>query len=140
MKIRSSFVSNSSSSSFTCEVCNKEDIGWDWDCLSAGMIQTYDGKENGVNICCKEHYNKFLKENNLEKEFEDYIKEVETFSGFLEECRCCVCKDIEYIYDYCDSAHHSVGAETNLELRKKLNEKVKKLIPPKEFYRKLNEI
>lgn len=31
MKIRSGFVSNSSSCSFTCPVCNNRWEGWDWD-------------------------------------------------------------------------------------------------------------
>ncbi len=31
MKIRQGFVSNSSSTSFTCLLCNKEYSGWDWE-------------------------------------------------------------------------------------------------------------
>ena len=34
MKIRTGFVSNSSSSSFICEICNRTEIGWDGNSLS----------------------------------------------------------------------------------------------------------
>lgn len=47
MKIRTGFVSNSSSSSFTCSVCGETQSGWDL-CLSdAGMFCC----ENGHYIC-----------------------------------------------------------------------------------------
>lgn len=47
MKIRSGFVSNSSSSSFTCSCCGETQSGWDL-CLSdAGMTQC----ENGHYFC-----------------------------------------------------------------------------------------
>ena len=56
MKIRNGFVSNSSSSSFTCEVCGEMASGMDishgadiWDCTS-GMFQC----ENDHTVC-KEH-------------------------------------------------------------------------------------
>jgi hypothetical protein len=50
MKIRNGFVSNSSSSSFTCEVCGYTDGGFDV-CLSDfEMVEC----ENG-HIFCKEH-------------------------------------------------------------------------------------
>ena len=31
MKVRSGFVSNSSSTSFYCQLCRKSFFGWDWD-------------------------------------------------------------------------------------------------------------
>ena len=37
MKIRQGFVSNSSSSSYTCDVCNRTESGWDMGVNEAGM-------------------------------------------------------------------------------------------------------
>ena len=45
MKIRLSFVSNSSSSSFTCSVCEKQFTGWD----------CYPGSDNGHSECVNGH-------------------------------------------------------------------------------------
>lgn len=56
-KIRLGFVSNSSSSSFVCDVCGYETSGYDM-CLSeAGMVQCENGHE-----LCEEHLLKPLKE------------------------------------------------------------------------------
>lgn len=37
MKIRNGFVSNSSSTSFICEICNRTEVGWD-----SGSVTDYD--------------------------------------------------------------------------------------------------
>ncbi len=50
MKVRNGFVSNSSSSSFTCDVCGVTESGWDFDLYEAGFIEC----END-HIFCKEH-------------------------------------------------------------------------------------
>ncbi len=47
MKIRTSFVSNSSSSSFVCEICGTTEGGWDLSYSEAGFV--YCG--NGHEIC-----------------------------------------------------------------------------------------
>jgi len=50
MKIRTGFVSNSSSSSFTCGVCGNTQSGWDL-CLSeAGMVECVNG-----HTLCEDH-------------------------------------------------------------------------------------
>lgn len=51
MKKRNGFVSNSSSSSFTCEVCGETQSGWDMSLSEAEMTEC----EHGHTIC-NEHY------------------------------------------------------------------------------------
>ena len=43
MKVRRGFVSNSSSSSYTCEVCNETHSGWDLCIDDAGMFECENG-------------------------------------------------------------------------------------------------
>jgi len=50
MKIRTGFVSNSSSSSFTCEFCGRADSGWDMTASEADMCEC----ENG-HLLCQSH-------------------------------------------------------------------------------------
>lgn len=50
MKKRIGFVSNSSSSSFVCDVCGREESGWDMDLSEAEMFEC----ENG-HIFCESH-------------------------------------------------------------------------------------
>jgi hypothetical protein len=47
MKYRSSFVTNSSSSSFVCDVCGATESGWDMGLSDAGMYEC----ENGHTFC-----------------------------------------------------------------------------------------
>lgn len=50
MKIRVGFVSNSSSSSYICDVCNEEVSGWDMGLSEAEMYQCVGG-----HTFCQEH-------------------------------------------------------------------------------------
>jgi len=50
MKTRSGFVSNSSSSSFVCNVCGEESSGWDLSLSESGMSQCRNG-----HIFCDDH-------------------------------------------------------------------------------------
>ena len=50
MKLRNGFVSNSSSSSFTCDVCNGTESGWDLCMSEAEMSECKNG-----HIFCNDH-------------------------------------------------------------------------------------
>lgn len=50
MKIRNGFVSNSSSSSFICDVCGAEASGWDMSMDEAGTVQCVNG-----HMFCEDH-------------------------------------------------------------------------------------
>lgn len=51
MKIRLGFVSNSSSSSYVCDVCSREASGWDLGLSEADMRQCVNG-----HVFCESHY------------------------------------------------------------------------------------
>ena len=50
MKIRMGFVSNSSSSSFICEICGRDESGWDMGHEDADMVTCVNG-----HLICKSH-------------------------------------------------------------------------------------
>jgi DNA-directed RNA polymerase subunit RPC12/RpoP len=69
MKTRLGFVSNSSSTSFYCPICNREFSGWDWDedpvCPNCGIHIRKITQSLNEYIC--EKYNL-----NLEEEINNY--------------------------------------------------------------------
>lgn len=70
MKIRKSFVSNSSSSSFTCDVCGANESGMDL-CLSdINMSECVNG-----HTFCNNHINKDIKDLSVEQKREILIKQ-----------------------------------------------------------------
>ena len=70
MKIRKCFVSNSSSSSFTCDYCNHTESGWDL-CLSeAEMVECTRG-----HTFCEEHLPKEIIEVLNDEEQEDWYED-----------------------------------------------------------------
>jgi len=67
MKIRKGFVSNSSSSSFVCDVTGGIECGWDMSAEEAGMYECENGhtfyEDYLVN---KEEYDKFCENDNID--------------------------------------------------------------------------
>jgi len=83
MKIRKGFVSNSSSTSFTCDVCGETVSGWDM-CLSdSGMVECQYG-----HTICEEH---ILDKNDLLDSDETKYIEDQYGDRFLKNEYCPIC-------------------------------------------------
>lgn len=88
MKIRRGFVSNSSSSSFTCEICGSEEGGYDMCMSDAGMCRCDHG-----HLMCESHRDEHMRE--LAKEgleairaklaIDDMNEDVKQFNEIVEE-------------------------------------------------------
>ena len=63
MKIRMGFVSNSSSSSYTCDLCGVTASGWDIDLAECGLVQC----ENG-HTYCRDHAENWNKQSDISRE------------------------------------------------------------------------
>ena len=124
MKIRKDFVTNSSSSSFVCEICGRAESGWDMGLSEAEMMECV----NGHTFCCdealekpsKKELIKMILENEWNKGVWDYkVKDSRDYTekelsdmeedwlwdnlcseddGHYEvpECVCPICQFIEY--------------------------------------------
>lgn len=112
MKIRSDFVTNSSSSSFVCEICGRAESGWDY---SPGDVEMYVC-ENGHTFCFDEALEKPTRSdmikmilenkwnhkteeelsNNSEDELFDYLVYHCSDDCCVPECMCPICQFIEY--------------------------------------------
>ena len=109
MKIRTGFVSNSSSSSFVCDVSGVEESGWDM-CLSdlgwyeceGGHVFDSEYLDTDLDTLSKEEVLKYLKEQvNLGSTWrKDTIRQIEELSEekFEEEKESIICNDLEWRY------------------------------------------
>jgi len=147
MKFRKDFVTNSSSSSYVCEICGASESGWDLSLREAGMVEC----ENG-HVICQDEMLEVSREQlleYLEKEFDcdvfeeykdssddiliDMLLHEDTYSDFIynvPECFCPICQFIEYSQN--DLARYlakkyKVSRDEVFEKVKQLNKRRKKL-------------
>jgi len=104
MKIRNGFVSNSSSSSFICDVCGHDESGYDMTINEAGMVECEHG-----HIFCECHliggeksYEKireeFFKRDDINEVISDFVDSEEEVEDFINELK----EDIDNFTEFYD--------------------------------------
>lgn len=155
MKFRKSFVTNSSSSSYVCEICGRTESGWDLGLCDCEMMECVNGhvfcNDEALELPSKEEMIKMILENEW-RGWDDKIKNYRYFSedeliimdedelweGFcsesgyydVPECVCPICQFIEYS-EYDLSAYllkeYGVPRDEAFAEVKKFNKRRKKL-------------
>ena len=140
MKIRKGFVSNSSSSSFICDVCNNIESGYDMGLEEAGMCECENGhilcEDHKIDLTLDEKRNIVLNDDaidNEEKErikklndskFEEYYVEYEADRDNIPTAFCPICqfksitdRDLEaYLLKKAGSKKEEIVAEIKSKL------------------------
>ena len=123
MKFRKDFVTNSSSSSYVCEICGRTESGWDIDLSECDMMKCVNGHvfccDEALEMPSKKEMITMILENEWNKdvwtsrsdEYQDYtedelveMNEGDLFNDFcseggyynVPECMCPICQFIEY--------------------------------------------
>ena len=122
MKFRKDFVTNSSSSSYVCEICGRTESGWDLGLSECEMMECVNGHifccDEALEMSTKEEMIKMILENGWNnrwdsgiQDYRDYTEEEIsamdediifdewiTDGGYYEvpECLCPICQFIEY--------------------------------------------
>ena len=104
MKYRSDFVTNSSSSSYICEICKREDSGYNLGLSDLGFVECVNG-----HIFCEEHL--INKETNEDEDFDSW--------SIPSEC-CPICQFKEISNDDLDIYKNVLLKKTNDELKEQI--------------------
>ena len=156
MKFRKDFVTNSSSSSYVCEICGRTESGWDMGLSECEMMECVNGHvfccDEALEMPTKEEMIKMILENGWTnrwdsgiQDYRDYTEEEIlamdediifdkwiTDGGYYEvpECMCPICQFIEYS-EYDLSAYllkeYGVSRDEVFAEVKQLNKRRKKL-------------
>ena len=123
MKFRTSFVTNSSSSSYVCEICGRSETGFDMGLSDCEMMECV----NGHIFCCEEALEQPSKEDMIKKiviisdmEFDACAEGMSTFESFKQKYEFCG-------YDFPELVFWNVAAR-NVHLPVTMNEKNVKLV------------
>ena len=155
MKFRKTFVTNSSSSSFVCDICGTVESGWDISLSEAGMMECVNGhvfcehealdydKQELIKMILENEWNKDKWDSDI-RDYRDYdekeiseMNEEELMYNFcsesyydVPECLCPICQFIEYS-EYDLSAYllkeYGVSRDEVFAEVKKFNKRRKKL-------------
>ena len=114
MKYRKCHVTNSSSSSFICDICGRVESGWDMGVNEAGMYECENGhtfcwdealevsKQDLIKMILEKGWNKTYEGNVISEEelnnmeWEDLMESYAESGYCVPECFCPICNFIEY--------------------------------------------